>query len=179
MELPKEADNTVDHEQPSMDLTEHLPYEIIVMIFRKLDPQSLINAALVSKRWLSICSSDTKLRATARLYMRSERRNANNRTTFNRHTFAANKVHANFDKEPPTGRYGIKSAFNTLNENKSSRLSTFSMPLIGRGPGRANSPLRPMVSGRQSDVPFGLRPFGSGRAQQSRLHTTTKKSINK
>lgn len=51
-----------------------LPVEISEIIFRQLDPQSLLNAARVSKKWRAVCSGDSKLRDTAKCHLLKEKR---------------------------------------------------------------------------------------------------------
>lgn len=51
-----------------LDFISELPLEMSQLILRKLDPESLLCAAQVSRRWMSICQSDTRLKTTARQY---------------------------------------------------------------------------------------------------------------
>lgn len=56
------------------DLVARLPIEISEIIFRQLDPQSLLNAARVSKKWRDICSGDSELRYTAKHHLLKKKR---------------------------------------------------------------------------------------------------------
>ncbi|XP_063982251.1 uncharacterized protein LOC135165162 [Diachasmimorpha longicaudata] len=58
--------------KPDMDPTVNLPPEVVQSIFRLLDPESLLNAARVSRGWHRVCQSDPRLRATARRHIRRE-----------------------------------------------------------------------------------------------------------
>lgn len=51
-----------------IDFISELPLEISQLILRKLDPESLLRAAQVSRYWLRVCRSDPRLKITARKY---------------------------------------------------------------------------------------------------------------
>lgn len=51
-----------------IDFISELPLEISQLILRKLDPESLLRAAQVSRHWLKVCRSDLCLKITARKY---------------------------------------------------------------------------------------------------------------
>ncbi|XP_076164210.1 uncharacterized protein LOC143145074 isoform X1 [Ptiloglossa arizonensis] len=53
-----------------VDVISELPLEVSQLILRKLDPESLLCAAQVSRKWLGVCASDKKLRRTARRHRR-------------------------------------------------------------------------------------------------------------
>lgn len=48
-----------------VDFISDLPPEVSHLILRKLDPKSLLCAAHVSHKWLSVCRADKSLRQTA------------------------------------------------------------------------------------------------------------------
>lgn len=52
--------------QRKVDFIARLPIEISQLILRKLNPESLLLAACVSKTWLEVCSSDNIVRKKAR-----------------------------------------------------------------------------------------------------------------
>ncbi|KAK0079990.1 hypothetical protein PV325_000578 [Microctonus aethiopoides] len=56
------------------DLIEILPVEITEIIFRQLDPRSLLNIARVSTKWMNVCRQDCKMRCTVRHHLQKERR---------------------------------------------------------------------------------------------------------
>ncbi|XP_043257907.1 uncharacterized protein LOC122400478 [Colletes gigas] len=61
--------------QPAkVDFISELPLEVSQLILRKLDPESLLSVAQVSSKWLNVCSSDKRLRQTARRYQRRNRK---------------------------------------------------------------------------------------------------------
>ncbi|XP_011306870.1 uncharacterized protein [Fopius arisanus] len=60
--------------KPNLDPIANLPVEVTHSIFRMLDPNSLLNAARVSKEWFYVCRGDSHLRATARRHLRKEKR---------------------------------------------------------------------------------------------------------
>ncbi|PSN43115.1 hypothetical protein C0J52_10465 [Blattella germanica] len=47
----------------SSDPLEMLPREITILILRNLDPRSVMSAAMVNNKWLTLCLSDPELRA--------------------------------------------------------------------------------------------------------------------
>nr|CAD7443753.1 unnamed protein product [Timema bartmani] len=59
----------------AMDILSRLPVEIAVIIFRLLDPGSLLSSALVNRKWLRVCRGDVVLRARIRRQLRRVRRN--------------------------------------------------------------------------------------------------------
>ncbi|OXU21605.1 hypothetical protein TSAR_010395 [Trichomalopsis sarcophagae] len=61
-----------DDNQPDLDILKNLPVEISQMILSKLDNDSLLNCALVSRKWLSLCKSSRSLRRKIRLHIRSK-----------------------------------------------------------------------------------------------------------
>ncbi|OXU21142.1 hypothetical protein TSAR_014680 [Trichomalopsis sarcophagae] len=61
-----------DDDQPDLDMLKNLPVEISQTILSKLDSDSLLNCALVSRKWLSICKSSRSLRQKVRLHIRSK-----------------------------------------------------------------------------------------------------------
>lgn len=54
--------------EQKLDFISELPPEMSQMILRKLDPESLLSAARVSRSWMKICQSDPTLKNTARQY---------------------------------------------------------------------------------------------------------------
>ncbi|KOX71470.1 hypothetical protein WN51_04383 [Melipona quadrifasciata] len=61
-------------EPSKVDFIAELPLEVSQLILRKLDPESLLCAAQVSRKWMRICRSDKLLRDTAKDYKRNIRR---------------------------------------------------------------------------------------------------------
>lgn len=53
-------------EPAKVDFISELPPELSQLILRKLQPKSLLCAALVSPKWLNVCRADKILRQTAR-----------------------------------------------------------------------------------------------------------------
>lgn len=60
--------HTLHLSKPKVDIISELPQEMSQLILRKLDPESLLRAAQVSRSWLNICQSDPCLRNTAKQY---------------------------------------------------------------------------------------------------------------
>ncbi|XP_023722864.1 uncharacterized protein LOC111872865 [Cryptotermes secundus] len=56
------------------DIVGKLPEEISVMILRMLDSKTLLSAAMVSKKWLSLCHADLTLRTRIRQQIHQERK---------------------------------------------------------------------------------------------------------
>ncbi|KAK1127867.1 hypothetical protein K0M31_003359 [Melipona bicolor] len=61
-------------EPSKVDFIAELPLEVSQLILRKLDPESLLCAAQVSRKWMRICRSDKLLRDTAGDHKRNVRR---------------------------------------------------------------------------------------------------------
>lgn len=62
--------------QPSkqkVDFISELPPEMSQLILRKLDPESLLRAAQVSRFWMNICQSDPCLKNTVRQYKNAKK----------------------------------------------------------------------------------------------------------
>lgn len=57
-----------------VDFISSLPLEIAELILRKLDSRSLLNSALVSRKWMSVCKGDSHLRKTVRQHLRKKNR---------------------------------------------------------------------------------------------------------
>lgn len=57
-----------------VDFITNLPVEIAHHLLRMLDARSLLNAAIVSRRWLAVCNGDFHLRLCARRHLRKQRR---------------------------------------------------------------------------------------------------------
>lgn len=57
-----------------VDFIAELPVEIAQHLLRMLDTASLINASCVSRRWLSICKSDNRLRQSVKHHLRDKKR---------------------------------------------------------------------------------------------------------
>lgn len=75
MEFFKSLLRAVGLLEPSkVDFIDELPMEISQLILRKLDPESLLCAAQVSRKWRTVCRSDKILRDTAKDYKRNIRR---------------------------------------------------------------------------------------------------------
>lgn len=68
MEILNSLLHTFKLSKPKVDFISELPPEMSRLILRKLDPQSLLRAAQVSRSWLNICQSDSCLKNTARQY---------------------------------------------------------------------------------------------------------------
>ncbi|XP_012282692.1 uncharacterized protein LOC105700945 [Orussus abietinus] len=56
------------------DFMSVLPVEVSCIILRKLDRESLLDAALVNRRWFAVCKGDPTLRRRIRRYLREERK---------------------------------------------------------------------------------------------------------
>ncbi|KAK6629528.1 hypothetical protein RUM43_003345 [Polyplax serrata] len=63
-----------DNWSDNFDIIGSVPYEVAVIILRKLDPKSLLTAIRVSKRWLDIVKSDRVLSQTVRDEFARQRR---------------------------------------------------------------------------------------------------------
>ncbi|OXU26703.1 hypothetical protein TSAR_004957 [Trichomalopsis sarcophagae] len=77
-----------DDDQPDLDILKNLPLEIVLIILSKLDNDSLLNCALVSRKWLSLCKSSRSLRQKIRLHIRSKE----NVRSFNRSTIRSSST---------------------------------------------------------------------------------------
>ena len=62
---------TIRSTERKLDFISELPLEMSQLILRKLDPESLLRAAQVSRRWMNICRSDPRLKTTARRYKKT------------------------------------------------------------------------------------------------------------
>lgn len=62
-----------------------MPIEIWSSIFRQLDPQSLLNAARVSKDWMDVCRNDVVLKCTAQRFLRRQKIDLFKVATLNAH----------------------------------------------------------------------------------------------
>ena len=51
-----------------IDFIKDIPSEIFQVILAKLDTKSLLNAAQVSRKWLSVCKSTATFRQCIRIY---------------------------------------------------------------------------------------------------------------
>lgn len=56
-----------------VDIIGDLPVEVAEIILQKLDPLSLMNAAKVSSKWMSICKGSSRLRKSARRFLRKKK----------------------------------------------------------------------------------------------------------
>ncbi|XP_031771849.1 uncharacterized protein LOC116414250 [Apis florea] len=75
MEFFKSFLQTIGILEPTkVDLIFELPLEVSQLILRKLDAESLLCAAQVSRKWLQVCKSDKILKQTARRHKREIRR---------------------------------------------------------------------------------------------------------
>ncbi|XP_031771851.1 uncharacterized protein LOC116414251 [Apis florea] len=75
MEFFKSFLQTIGILEPTkVDLIFELPLEVSQLILRKLDAESLLCAAQVSRKWLQVCKSDKILKQTARRHKRQTRR---------------------------------------------------------------------------------------------------------
>jgi hypothetical protein len=63
----------VESSLESVDFISKLPLEISQFILRKLDPESLLTAPQISRKWLEVCSSDWYLRSTARDHLKEKK----------------------------------------------------------------------------------------------------------
>ena len=61
-------------EPSKVDFIGDLPPEVSQLILRKLDPESLLCAAQVSRKWMTVCRSDNVLQNTAKEHKRDIRR---------------------------------------------------------------------------------------------------------
>lgn len=100
-----------------------IPIEICEIIFRQLDPQTLLNVVRVSKKWMSLCRNDIILRAIVRHYLRKQKKNILNVTklkkkTFNQSDCKYNKVRENVFQSKHTVSYSYNS-FGIINSKKS------------------------------------------------------------
>ncbi|KAK0083456.1 hypothetical protein PV325_008768 [Microctonus aethiopoides] len=66
--------STIGASSVEHNLIEMLPIEITEIIFRQLDPRSLLNVAQVSKKWMAVCRGNCKIRRTVRDHLQKERR---------------------------------------------------------------------------------------------------------
>lgn len=66
--------STIGASSVEHNLVETLPIEITEIIFRQLDPRSLLNVAQVSKKWMTLCRGNCKIRRTVRDHLQKERR---------------------------------------------------------------------------------------------------------
>ncbi|XP_054014905.1 uncharacterized protein LOC128895920 [Hylaeus anthracinus] len=57
-----------------VDFISELPLEVSQLILRKLDTESLLCAAQVSRKWLDVCSSDKSLRQSVRRHKRRNKK---------------------------------------------------------------------------------------------------------
>ncbi|CAK9831332.1 Probable E3 ubiquitin ligase complex SCF subunit scon-2 [Anthophora retusa] len=61
--------------QPAkVDFISELPPEVSQLILRNLDPESLLRAAQVSRKWLDVCKSDKNLRRSARQHVKGAKK---------------------------------------------------------------------------------------------------------
>lgn len=60
-------------ERKKVDFISNLPLEVAQHLLRMLDSRSLLNAAIVSRRWLTACQADFRLRQSARRHLRKQR----------------------------------------------------------------------------------------------------------
>ncbi|CAL7951553.1 unnamed protein product [Xylocopa violacea] len=60
-------------EPSKVDFISELPPEVSQLILRKLEPETLLCAAQVSRKWLNICMSDWSLRRSAKLHNQRRR----------------------------------------------------------------------------------------------------------
>ncbi|XP_031771850.1 probable E3 ubiquitin ligase complex SCF subunit sconB [Apis florea] len=75
MEFFKSFLQTIGILEPTkVDFIFELPLEVSQLILRKLDAESLLCAAQVSRKWLQVCKSDKILKQTARRHKREIRR---------------------------------------------------------------------------------------------------------
>ncbi|CAL7951558.1 unnamed protein product [Xylocopa violacea] len=75
MELFRTMLRAVGLLEPSkVDFISELPPEVSELILCKLDPESLLCAAQVSRKWLNVCRSARRLRWTARDHQQRTRR---------------------------------------------------------------------------------------------------------
>lgn len=65
--------HTFQPSEKKVDFISELPPEMSQLILRKLDPESLLRAAQVSRSWLNICQSDPCLKNTARQYKNAKK----------------------------------------------------------------------------------------------------------
>lgn len=59
--------------EEKVDFISELPPEMSRLILQKLDPESLLRAAQVSRSWMNICQSDPCLKDTARRYKNAKK----------------------------------------------------------------------------------------------------------
>lgn len=57
-----------------LDLISNLPIEVAQHLLRMLDASSLLNASMVSKKWLSVCKGDSCLRKLIRVHIQTQKR---------------------------------------------------------------------------------------------------------
>ncbi|PSN39219.1 hypothetical protein C0J52_24663 [Blattella germanica] len=67
------VNSLMELENNYLDIVGKLPVEISNMILRRLDARSLISAAMVSRRWLTLCRSDLVLSQEVRAELRRQR----------------------------------------------------------------------------------------------------------
>lgn len=60
--------------QCGVDIVAALPIEIAELVLQKLDPRSLLNVVRVSRTWMKICKSSSRLRKAVRAHLRKQKR---------------------------------------------------------------------------------------------------------
>lgn len=65
--------NTVQSQK--VDIISNLPTEISQYLLRMLDARTLLNVAIVSRRWHSVCKGDCYIRRSIRHHLRKQKRN--------------------------------------------------------------------------------------------------------
>lgn len=73
--------------QSGSDFVANLPVEIAELILLKLDPRCVLNAALVSRKWLAVCKGSSRLRRITRCHLRkNKKRMMSHRPIVTRHS---------------------------------------------------------------------------------------------
>lgn len=65
--------------EAKLDFIAKLPLEVSQLIFRKLDPKSLVCATQVSQQWMEVCQSDCRLKRTMQTHKSSMTEREGNR----------------------------------------------------------------------------------------------------
>lgn len=129
-----------------VDFMSSLPLEIAELILRKLDSSSLLNSALVSRKWMSVCKGDSRLRKTIRHHLRKKnlsrmrglkRPSKQNKTTQQTHCIQPLNIQSNPVPRPspprilqfPTSNLTKQVPKHRTSDNKSRTLTRSSLRL--------------------------------------------------
>ncbi|XP_076248310.1 uncharacterized protein LOC143188121 [Calliopsis andreniformis] len=125
-------------EPAKVDFISELPLEVSQLILRKLDPETLLSAAQVSRKWLEICTSDKSLRRSARRHKRRTYRQRReqfegiesleqSRVTVPRKV----RVTKRLPRDPPYARFEAAVVFGKIQQPRSLPKRTEVQPILG------------------------------------------------